>query len=335
MVACQGGGDKPPGPGGSIPPGSGPTRQFPTPPRYFPDSAVWYRDVSQAPVDPESPKVIGRLAAMGGFGTGDMVVDFDFEVLSADGAAPMRDFTQGRGFYEPDCDFMTVPVPLKGAIEGMPAYECLTGGDCHLIVHHLPTHRLYEMWRADISDGVFTGGCLAVWDLTRVYGPTGRGLDCTSADAAGYPIAALLFTADEVDSGEIPHAVRFVLPNDRIRTGVYLTPATHSTGAAKGTSETPPFGARLRLRADFPVTLLPAGAQVVARALQRYGMFLADGGMKALTAQSDRYTRAKWSTPQNHLLGERDLVLLKISDFEMIDGGERIPFDGECVRDPL
>jgi hypothetical protein len=336
VAACNGGGGStPPGSGGEIPPGSGPSRQFPTPPRYFPDDAVWYKDVTSAAVDPASSTVIGRLASMGGFGTGEIVVDFDLQVLDADASTAMVPFAQGPGFYEPDCDFMPVPLPAKGSLEGQPGYECLNKGDCHLIIHHPLTRRIYEMWRADISSGVFTGGCLAVWDTTRIYGPSGRGIDCTSADAAGYPIAPLLFSADEVDSGEIPHAVRFVLPNDRIRKGFYIAPATHSTGAAKGGEDTPPFGARLRLRADFPVTLLPAGAQVVARALQKYGMFLADGGNHALTAQNDRYSRAKWSTPQNHLLGDRDLVLIKITDFEMLDGGARIPFEADCVREPL
>src|SRR5688572_24230844 len=150
------------------------------------------------------------------------------------------------------------------------------------------------MWHADLTHGVFTGGCMAVWDLTRTYPPSGRGHNCTSADAAGFPIAPLLFSADEVASGEIPHAVRFILPNDRIRKGVYVAPATHSTGALSGGPDTPPYGARFRLRPDFPMDNLRWGAKVVARALQRYGMLLSDGGKKALTGRSDRFTQHKW-----------------------------------------
>jgi hypothetical protein len=33
--------------------------------------------------------------------------------------------------------------------------------------------RLFEMWRADIRDAVFEGGCLAVWDMARAYGLLG------------------------------------------------------------------------------------------------------------------------------------------------------------------
>ncbi len=91
-----------------------------------------------------------------------------------------------------------------------------------------------------------------------------------------------------------------------------------------------PYGARLRLRAGYPVASLPPGAQVVARAMQRYGMLLADGGNIALTARSDRSTKAKWEG----LLGTRDLVALRPSDFEMVDAGARIPLTYDCVRNP-
>ena len=80
----------------------------------------------------------------------------------------------------------------------------------------------------------------------------------------------MLFTPDEVRSGALNHAIRFILPNDRIRKGEYVHPATHS-GAGKGTP-TPdgvPYGARLRLKSGFNLASLPnEGARVVARALR-------------------------------------------------------------------
>jgi len=89
-------------------------------------------------------------------------------------------------------------VPPGGALEGEEGYECRGDGDCHLIVVDRSRMKLFEMWRADIRGDAFRGGCLAVWDMTRVYPPSGRGEQCTSADAAGFPIAPLLFDADEV-----------------------------------------------------------------------------------------------------------------------------------------
>ena len=232
-------------------------------------------------MDAQSAAVIAWLSSAGGWGLGHLQIDFSLEVLQADANTPLLTFARTDDWYDPDCDFAAVPVPPGGALEGESGYECVSDGDCHLIVVYPPTQKLYEMWRANITGGVFYGGCLAIWDMTRVYTPKGRGENCTSADAAGYPIAPLLFNADEVQAGWIDHAIRFILPNSRIRNGVYVHPATHSTGATSGGSNAPPYGARLRLRADYPVDTLPsAGARVVARAMQRYGILLADGGKR-------------------------------------------------------
>jgi serine/threonine-protein kinase len=64
--------------------------------------------------------------------------------------------------------------------------------------------------------------------------------------------------------------------------------------------------------------------------MQRYGMLLADGGRVALTAQSDRFTRAKWAG----LLDALDLRALRPRDFEMVEAAERIPLTNDCVRNP-
>jgi serine/threonine-protein kinase len=301
----------------------------------FPPTAAWNLDISSAPKDAESDQVIAALQSKGGWGTGTLQIDFSITVQKADASTPMMSFNPTGDFYTPDCDQVQMPVPPGGALEGESGYSCTQDGDCHLIVIHEPTQKLYEMWRADITGGTFNGGCLAVWDLTRDYVPSGRGEGCTSADAGGFPIAALLFTADEVAAGSIDHAIRYILPNDRIRKNVYVHPATHSTFASASTTPAlaPPYGARLRLRADYPVDTLPsAGAKVVAHALQKYGMILSDGGNIALTAADDRFTKAKWSG----LLDAQDLSALKVGDFVMVDGGARIPYtkSTDCVRVP-
>ena len=260
-----------------------------------------------------------------------MQIDFSIEVVEASTDTPLLAFQPTQDHFLPDCDLDPVPVPEGGALEGESGYECRGDGDCHLIVVDRARQKLFEMWRADIQGGRFRGGCLAVWNLGRVYPLSGRGEQCTSADAAGYPIAPLLFSADEVAAGAIDHAIRFILPNARIRKGEYVHPATHGTRATSGPPDAPPYGVRLRLRADYSLDRLQsAAARVVARAMQKYGMLLADGGNIALTARSDRSTKAKWAG----LLGPRDLDVLRPADFEMVDGGERIPVTNDCVRNP-
>ena len=295
---------------------------------YFTTHMFWNRDVSTTPKASDSDSIIGALRAAGGWGNGDRFqIDFALDVLTADASTPMKTFTPTSDFFSPDCDHVSVPVPPGGNLEDESGYQCTTDGDCHLLVWDAPSNQLYEMWRANIVSGVFDGGCLAVWNTNMTYTDTLRGDQCTSADAAGYPISPLLFTADEVAAGHIDHAIRFILPNDHVRRG-YTRPATHGTSTT-GSSSAPPYGVHLRLRADYPINSLPTeGAKVVARALQKYGMYHADGGQIALTAQSDRHTTAKWAG----LLSATDLQGLRVEDFEVIDHGAMITLTGDCTR---
>ena len=56
-----------------------------------------------------------------------------------------------------------------------------------------------------------------------------------------------------------------------------------------------PYGARLRMRADFPLTNYNPAAKVLLNTFKRYGIVLADGGNIALTAESDLFTTTKWA----------------------------------------
>jgi serine/threonine-protein kinase len=89
------------------------------------------------------------------------------------------------------------------------------------------------------------------------------------------------------------------------------------------------YGSRWRLKSSFDLASLPnEGARTVARALQKYGMVLADGGNIALTAQSDRLTTSKW----DGLLGAQDLAAIQPTDFEVIDTGAPAELTYDCVR---
>jgi serine/threonine-protein kinase len=91
-----------------------------------------------------------------------------------------------------------------------------------------------------------------------------------------------------------------------------------------------PYGARLRLRADYPLETLPNdGARTVARAMQTYGIVLADGGNIALTAQSDRFTATSWADVD---IGPHSLTDLEVTDFDIIDTGAGIALTYDCER---
>jgi serine/threonine-protein kinase len=297
---------------------------------YFPVGSPWTQDISHAPLDPNSAKTIAWLSSVGGWGFGRMQTDFSLRVIQATPTSPFVPFRKGHGFFAADSDVVpTVPLPAGGGMEGEPGYQCpVTQWDCHYIVVDHPHAKLYEAWEATYAEGALTATFLAVWDLNRVYPPSGRGEQCTSADAGGLPIAPLLFNADEIAAGKINHAIRFILPNPRIRAKVYVHPASHG-GAPRGPLTAPPMGARFRLKSSFDMSQLTPAAQVVARAMQKYGMFLSDGGNIALTAQSDQDTTAKYAALG---FGSHDLQPIKVTDFEIVDSGPAIHMSDDCVR---
>lgn len=305
----------------------------PAPVQYFPVGSVWTQNVSAATVDPNSTKIINSMAAAGGWGTGSMRVDFSIRVLQANASTPMVPFKPAATFYKPDSDLVSsVPLPAGGGMEAQTGYQCpVTQQDCHYIVVNEAQRKLYEAYGANYNGSAVSANILAVWDLTKIYPASGRGNQCTSADAAGYPIAPLLFTADELERGQINHAIRFILPNAEIRAGVFVNPATHAGGPRGGTSD-PPYGVRLRLKASYNVAQLKPAARVVAIAMQKYGMFLADGGNIALTAQSDKDTQTKYSQVD---FGPADLASLKVTDFEVVKMPTPIAVTYDCVRNNI
>jgi serine/threonine-protein kinase len=308
----------------------------------FPSNSWFYRDVSQYPLDAENTLVTTALNRVN-WGFGALRIDFSIDVLTANASTPFVTYVPNSEAYVPDCDRVPMPLPVGGNIEGESGYQCTSDGDCHMLVIDPVHKRLYEMYRAGApasqsSLSNFYGGCQVVWDTTKAISAdsSSRGEMCTSADAAGYPIVPLLVNADELydavyNNKPINHALRFILPNDRIRYGWYLHPATHTPGPAlSGDVDMPPYGTLLRLRADYPVqNLATPAARAVAKAMQTYGMYLADGGNIALTFQSDQHTTHKWSELN---FDSRSMVGITPGDFQMVDGGSRHKDLQQCTR---
>jgi hypothetical protein len=131
----------------------------------------------------------------------------------------------------------------------------------------------------------------------------------TSADAAGLPILPGLARYDEVRRGRIDHALRFTVSRTR---SAFVFPARHFASSLSDPA-LPRMGERLRLRRDFDVARLPRQARVVARALQRYGMLVADNG-------SDWYLSGAphrgWDNDALRTLGR-----IRGADFEVVRTG--------------
>lgn len=324
----------------------------------FPPGSPWTQDITMAPTLQGAANPIPVLAGLGGFGTGNRLqIDFSFKVVNAAAGVPTRTIN-GYSFddyYLPDCEPLgtPIPVPANAQIEGQPGLSCPNdpdGEDCHLLI--VQGNTLYEAYKVNaINATQFDAQCLAVWNLSYLYPEQGRGDHCTSADAAGFPIAPLLFNADEVFAaaqvnGDLGHAIRFILPNSRIARDtsganpgavggrLYVRPATHA-GGPTGPANTIAYGSRIRLRQDFPLTGYNAAAQVLLRTMKKYGLVLADGGTVPLTGEDDTYTTHTWTElgiSEQTFTTTTGVTLPGIADFAVIDTGARIPETFDCVR---
>ena len=298
----------------------------------------WNQDVSADPVSARSAAIIAALQGMGGWGNGNTLqTDFAIALLFADATTPRRTITGTTPYCYggPDCEAvpLQMPIPANGNAEGSADYSCpVASEDCHVLVVERTEKKLYELYNATASGAstIIARGAF-VWDLTKQYPAELRGEQCTSADAAGLPIAALLPTADEVASGVVPHALRFILPNARMKAAVYVHPATHAGGPASANANAPPYGVRFRLKASFDETPYNANARVILRAMKKYGMILSDGGNIALTFADDRLSTAKWSALG---IDSHTFNSIGVGNFDVVALGAEIPLTYDCVRAP-
>ena len=319
-------------------------------PGLFEKPHPWNKDVSALNPDARSANIITALQSLGGwggFGSGinKLRTDFSIAVLYADSTTPRRTITGAPNYYVPDGDTvpLQMPLPLNGNTEGSPdnTYTCDTANnDCHVLVVERTEKKLYELYNATAVDSnTFTALGAFVWDLTKQYPDVLRGDQCTSADAAGLPMAALIPTADEVAAGEVPHALRFILPNPSMKKGntargVYVRPATHAGGPTNTTDpNAPPYGVRFRLKASFDeIAFTPnPNARVILRAMKKYGMILSDGGQIALTFADDRLSMAKW---MNLGITAQTFDNIGVDQFDVVDLSAEIVNTFNCVRAP-
>ena len=180
--------------------------------------------------------------------------------------------------YDTESDPGPYPIPADAPIEG----GSQNNGDRHILMVQTPSCKLWEVFSSYAPNtsgedwcvgGAWCAGSGAVWNL---HSNALRPNTWTSADAAGLPILPLLVRYDEATAGEIRHAIRFTADVTR---NAYVWPARHQ--ASDTTSlNVPPLGMRFRLKASVNVETMNISpeAKVIFRALQRYGMLLADNG---------------------------------------------------------
>ena len=255
--------------------------------QVFPAGHWWNLDISGAPLDansaayinfisgrtPSNPTATRRVHPDFGpspYGIPYVVVSGDQPLVQptwtaygdeSDAGAPGRP----PGYPIPE-EARTQPNYIEGGVAGGGL-----SGDRHLLIIDRDNWLLYETaathWNPSLNR--WEANCGAVFDMNR----SDRRPDTwTSADAAGLAIFPGLVRYDEAfAAAEITHAFRVTVR----ATNGYVWPASHRAGTTAGAL---PMGARLRLKASKSLSGYTPEVQRIFRAMQRYGLIVADNG---------------------------------------------------------
>ena len=264
--------------------------------------------------------------------------------------------------YPDESDIVPVPIPTNAVLEG--DYQNgpnMNGGgygengnpnqrgDSHLIIYDEDNKIAYELYgvsrpndptlfpdnddnEAVKTDTLWHAAQETVWNMTT---DEFRTLGATSADAAGLSILAGLVRPDEGltvaqgGQGAINHALRFTLPSSDVNPQ-YIYPASHMVNETASSLKLP-FGARLRLAnttaVNNKIAAMPAESQIIAHAMQQYGLVLADIGTAmyvtgASSIVNSSGTKLVWN--QNDIFASNGLKALDAGDFEVVDLTPRV-----------
>jgi hypothetical protein len=291
--------------------------------QVFPRTNWWNLDISRAPIDAKSASYIDFVSGRTATNTtatrrvhpdfGPSPYGFPYVVVSGDQPLVQPTWTA----YGDESDAGApgrpagYPIPVEartqaGYIEGAAPGGGLDG-DRHLLIVDQDNWLLYETgatyWNAAASR--WEANCGAVFDLNR----NDRRPDTwTSADAAGLAIFPGLVRYEETfGTSEITHAFRVTVRS----TNGYVWPASHRAGSTTGAL---PMGARLRMKASKDLSGYRPELQRIFRAMQRYGLIVADNG-------SDMYVSGTMDVRWNNDILNPAFHGLTADDFEVVQLG--------------
>jgi hypothetical protein len=228
-------------------------------PVFPPGDPAYNQDISRSPVDPHSSDYLASL------GTNRRWDNDTIEYLNVSNQVT------------------PVAVNRKVAWHSMPSqpwqpdFRIEAVSDAHSFVLDVPTCHIYELYNTSYNGSLsaYSGGN---WDLRKPFVPNPLGK--SSAVASGLSMFAGAVKYDELASGQVLHALFLIAPYNMLAQWNFVRPASSTDGIAyKGPGNMPlPYGAKLRLRADYPENGLGPQATAVVHALKTYGAIVGDTG---------------------------------------------------------
>ena len=291
---------------------------------YADDAPVNAPIPAGAPLDPESADYVAKIAEIAADPDTPPVLaygQYSSTVFTADTDTPRRDvhLTCGGPWGLGVDTLADVPIPdyaeaawdADGADNPVPTGGCGENADQdnHLIILDLANRCEYDLWQARKENGRW----VASWANAIPLDSSGIYAHGLSTRGSGFAFAGGLVWPDELNTGEIRHAL--VMSYPLTRAGGPVPPASESDGWSSDPAALPE-GARLRLDPTLDLGSLPLTPveRALARAMQTYGIYLVDDGGNPQLYAVDPASVSRF--PYDHL----DLA----EDYERLDG---IPWD--------
>jgi hypothetical protein len=203
------------------------------------------------------------------------IENFGEPVFYADATTPMSDLKADLGGIGFDNDHAQVPFPANAAAD--------PSSDGSLCIVDAARHTSWDMWQAKRTGNTWTCTVCAASDLTGdgVRPPQANANPwnfSVGARASGFPLLAGLMLVDELKAGTINHAL--AVAYQHIKSSYYTPPASTAQGTTSDAIPTRgmPSGARLQLDPTLDITTLglSASGRAIAKAMQDYGLYVAD-----------------------------------------------------------
>jgi hypothetical protein len=249
----------------------------------FSSTSPWNTPISRRPaIDPYSKNMIKNLKSKATVLKAN-ITNWTIPLFVIDSAiSPKRNVPTTSDAFN-----LTVDPDQNGIAEGIPLPEGVwpdPKSDGHMLLIDPNVRKSWDFSTAKkLSDGSWTASRIDIWELD------GEGFRkpfsgdywwTNGATGSGMPLIAGLIRPEEIEAGEIKHALLFASPINRKamtssgKQQLCSPPASRTDGYGIG-KEYIPEGARLQLDPNLnldSLNLSPA-TKIIAKAMQKYGMY--------------------------------------------------------------
>ncbi len=236
----------------------------------FPSDNIWNTDISSLPVDIHSSQWLASMNSSSTFlhpdfgPSGDPTNPYGMPYTVV---PPGHPFVNVTFQYADESDPGPYPFGADTPIEGGQNAT----GDRHAIMVDPTTCTLYELYDAQYKRAGIDGGVRCHLEPALQRPASGR-VDVRRRGGPPHPARAASLRRGAVGPDHPRH------PDDGADHRHELSLARPARGRGTQRPQPPPHGARFRLKASFDISGYSPQAQVVLRAMQHYGLILADNG---------------------------------------------------------